>query len=462
MSTSAYPDYKDSEIEWLGQIPSHWAVKRLRFVAEINPSKFEVSHLAADTEVSFLPMEAIGEDGSLDLDRVRPLADVQTGYTFFRDGDVTIAKITPCFENGKGAAMRDLFNGIGFGTTELIVTRPKATQTTSTYLQWLFTSRPFRMAGEAFMYGAGGQKRVPDDFVRDFAIGFPPLLEQRHVVAFLDRETAKIDTLVDDQKHLIKLLKEKRQAVISQAITKGLDPDVPMKDSGVEWLGEVPAHWGHARKLVDLAANERHSFVNGPFGSDLLTGELTDEGVPVVYIRDIKPKGYQRVSEWHVTADKARQLAFCNVISGDIVIAKVGDPPGLAAIYPDEEPDGIVTQDVIRLRLNRSKAAPSYIRWLLNSQYGQTMIDDISVESTRTRVGLGEYKQLRFFVPPLQEQEELARHIDGFVAGIDRLVSEASLAATLLQERRSALISAAVTGKIDVRGQVAQSEALAA
>ena len=201
-------------------------------------------------------MEAIGEDGSLVLDRLRPIGELESGYTYFAEGDVAIAKITPCFENGKGAVMRGLHGGFGFGTTELIVARPLPKHLDSGYLHRIFTSRPFMQQGEASMYGAGGQKRVPDDFVRDFAIALPPVDEQVVINAFLDRETAKIDALIAEQQRLIELLKEKRQAVISHAVTKGLDPTVRMKDSSVEWLGQVPEHWevGKIKKYLSTCS----------------------------------------------------------------------------------------------------------------------------------------------------------------------------------------------------------------
>jgi type I restriction enzyme S subunit len=143
---------------------------------------------------------------------------------------VTVAKITPCFENGKGAVMRGLLGGFGFGTTELVVARPLAGETTSDYLHWLFISTPFRKLGEASMYGAGGQKRMPDDFVRNFKVAIPPLPEQQTIAAFLDRETGKIDDMIKavigngvgqtiDGKSLVGLLKERRSALISAAVT---------------------------------------------------------------------------------------------------------------------------------------------------------------------------------------------------------------------------------------------------
>lgn len=214
---------KDSGIAWLGEVPAHWEIKRLRFVAQLNPSKGEIAELDKETEVSFLPMEAIGDDGSLSLDRTRPIREIESGYTYFREGDVTIAKITPCFENGKGAVMRSLYGGIGFGTTELIVARPYPSGTINNYLHWLFISKWFRKHGEASMYGAGGQKRVPDDFVRNFFIGFPPIPEQEIIAVFLDQETTKLDNLTAEARRAIALLKERRSVLISAAVTGKID-----------------------------------------------------------------------------------------------------------------------------------------------------------------------------------------------------------------------------------------------
>lgn len=214
---------KDSGVEWLGEVPEHWEVKRLRFVALLNPSKSEATKLDRETEVSFLPMEAIGDDGTLSLERTRSIGEVEMGYTYFQEGDVTIAKITPCFENGKGAVMRGLFGGIGFGTTELIVARPILSHTISDYLHWIFISTPFRKLGQASMYGAGGQKRVPDDFVRNFAIAFPNAAEQKQITIFLDYEIAKIDTLTTEAQTAITLLQERRIALISSAVSGKID-----------------------------------------------------------------------------------------------------------------------------------------------------------------------------------------------------------------------------------------------
>lgn len=134
-----------------------------------------------------------------------------------------VAKITPCFENGKAAVMNGLPGGFGFGTTELIVVRPLPARAVGRYLYWVLISPDFRNPATAVMYGAGGQKRVPDEFVRDFALAMPSVPEQDAIAAFLDRETGKIDALVAEQERLIALLKEKRQALISAAVTGKID-----------------------------------------------------------------------------------------------------------------------------------------------------------------------------------------------------------------------------------------------
>jgi type I restriction enzyme S subunit len=214
---------KPSGIEWLGDVPGHWEVKRLRDVANLNPSKSEIATLERDALVSFLPMSAIGEDGSLCLDSEKSISELESGYTYFRNGDVTIAKITPCYENGKGALMHSLTQGVGFGTTELIVVRPKPEESCGEFLHFLFVSTVVRNIGESHMYGAGGQKRVPDDFVRNFATGFPPAPEQAAIAAFLDAALAKFDTLTTEAQRAIDLLQERRTALISAAVTGQID-----------------------------------------------------------------------------------------------------------------------------------------------------------------------------------------------------------------------------------------------
>jgi len=189
------------------------------------------------------------------------LEDVANGFSYFRDNDVLIAKTTPSFENGKGALAKRLINGVGFGTTELHVIRP-LDGLDKDFFFYLTYSYEFRHPGEGMMDGTAGQKRIPNDFLTDYRIALPPLPEQTAIADYLDRKTAQIDTVIAKKERLLELLSEERTTLISRAVTKGLNLDVPMKASGVEWLGEVPEGW-EAKRVKYLAVR----FSNQPWNS---------------------------------------------------------------------------------------------------------------------------------------------------------------------------------------------------
>ena len=212
---------RDSGIEWLGEIPAHWEVVRLRYLLHTNPSKNEIA-LADDAMVSFIPMEAVGEYGGLSLEIEKPLNEIGSGYTYFADNDVVVAKITPCFENGKGALASGLTNGIAFGTTELHVLRP-SDSLDHKFLFHLTMSHPFRKLGEAEMYGAGGQKRIPESFIRELRLGIPPLVEQLKIAQFIEYQVAEHERLQFQVQSAIDKLKQYRTALITNAVTGKID-----------------------------------------------------------------------------------------------------------------------------------------------------------------------------------------------------------------------------------------------
>ena len=213
---------RDSGIEWIGEVPAHWEAKRIKHVAQINPSKSELKAMPPDTLVTFLPMECIGETGQLDVRNSKPLSDVVSGYTYLAENDVISAKITPCFENGKGAVATGLLNGIAFATTEVVPFRCVGIH--NRYLYFLFLSYPFRKLAEGSMYGAAGQKRVSETFFANYKCCIPPTqAEQKEIADYLDRETERIDVLVETCETAIGLLKERRTALISAAVTGKID-----------------------------------------------------------------------------------------------------------------------------------------------------------------------------------------------------------------------------------------------
>lgn len=448
MSLPMYREYRDIGSQWLGAVPAHWSIKRLRFVVELNPSKSELAKLPKDTEVSFLPMEAIGDDGSLNVEKTRALQEVETGYTYFRDGDVTVAKITPCFENGKGALMAGLLGGIGFGTTELIVARPKSGQVSAKFLNWIFQSPRFRKQGEAWMYGAGGQKRVPDDFVRNCLWCFPPFTEQETISAFLDRETSKIDALISEQEKLLELLGEKRQATISQAVTRGLNPDVPMKGSGVEWLGEVPQHW--------TVCTLRRIFSKIEQGwSPECDNRPANDGEWGVLKTGCVNGGVFNAAENKALPDTLEPIPALEVHDGDLLMSRASGSPKLvgSATYIANPPPRLMLSDKIFRLHPRDWVLPRFLAATFISATLRFQIErSISgAEGLANNLPQSNLKEFWIVVPPRKEQEEIVTFLDTETRKLDSLKTDAERAINLLKERRSALISAAVTGKIDVR-----------
>ncbi len=368
-------------------------------------------------------MEAIGDNGAINTEFVKTLGEVENGYTYLREEDVAFAKITPCFENGKGALMRGLRNGIAFGTTELTVARAKRSKIIPQYIRWLFSSPNFRGLGEGWMYGAGGQKRVPDDFLRNFEVPLPSLLEQKSLCSFLGRETAKIDVLIEEQKRLIELLREKRQAVISHAVTKGLDPSAPMKDSGVEWLGQVPAHW-------EILALKR--LIKMQSGESITSESIEDIGpFPVFGGNGIRgfTRDYTHEGDFVLIG---RQGALC----GNINYAN-------GKFWASEH--AVVVTPILEINM-------TWLGELLRSMD----LNQYSTSAAQPGLSVEVIGNLLIPLPPGEEQEKIADLSITHMTHAERLVAEAEAAIALLQERRAALISAAVTGKIDVRGLVAQ------
>lgn len=229
----------------------NWPTTRLRYVADLNPGIRADLLQAPDVEVSFLPMDAIGEDGTLDLSRNRAVAEVRNGYSYFEEGDVAFAKVTPCFENGKGALMRGLELGAGFGTTEITVLRPKE-GTEPRFLKYVLRSEQFRQNGVGAMTGAGGLKRVPDDFTRDFKTPWPTPDEQERIANFLDEQTARIDALIAEKERLAGSLIGLRQQAVDYAILGSELPSRGQSLKGLEILGALPSSWTLSRMKFEL------------------------------------------------------------------------------------------------------------------------------------------------------------------------------------------------------------------
>lgn len=438
----AYPEYKDSGVEWLGVIPKDWSVTRIKFFSELNPSKNKLRNLPVDMEVTFLPMEAIGEQGELDTSRTKLLEEVISGYTYLEEGDVCIAKITPCFENGKGAVLKQLSNKIGFATTEVIPLRCNSPEDRK-FLYYLLTSSPFNKQAEGSMYGAGGQKRVSDNFVANYHFALPKPIERPKIAHFLDHETAKIDALIEKQQQLIALLKEKRQAVISHAVTKGLNPNVKMKDSGVEWLGDVPEHWkvgklGYYAKISNGATPNRE---NKAFWENGNIPWLNSSKINDVFVTQ---------AEQFITKDALLKTSVQPVKENDILMAITGEGQtrGRVAIC---KISATINQHLAAISITDKLIDHEFLFLWLRSQYERLRFESDGGGATKAAITCGEIGAFPVVIPTSSEQKEIVKYIFKKNDHFDGLEEKAQYQIQLLQERRTALISAAVTGKIDLR-----------
>ena len=433
-----YDAYKDAGVDWLRDIPEHWRQIRLRYLVETSPSKTEVRDKPDDLEVSFVPMESVGTDGGLDLGETKKLDDVIDGYTYFRDGDVLIAKITPCFENRKGALADGLVNGIGFGTTELHVLR-SSPQLDNRFLFYATLTHPFRKMGESTMYGAGGQKRVSDDFIRNLRWPIPPLDEQRAIAAYLDRETERIDALIDKKERLIDLLEEKRTALISRAVTKGLDDDVEMQDSGVEWLGEIPAGW----EVIPFR-----------YYCDIPKGQVDPESEEHQDRTLISPnhveQGTGKIRKLETADDQGASSGKYPVEPGDLIYSKIRPELNKVCIA-----DGhwLCSADMYPLRIRKGYDARFLKYLMLSQQFVRLMVTD-SMRVAMPKVNRETLGAARIVLPPLKEQQAIADQLDRKTSRIDDLKEKVKHGIDRLKEYRTALISAAVTGQIDVRDEI--------
>lgn len=408
--------------------PPTWPEWRLRFLLNKRRSAKERERLNDAEEVSFVPMEAVGDSGGLNLDEVRSKEDVGSGYTLFFDDDVLVAKITPCFENNKGAIAKGLCNGVAYGTTELFVLDPDE-RLEPEFLFYLTVSRGFREPGKASMKGAAGQKRVPEEFIQNFKFNLPSIEEQRLVSDYLDRETARIDGLIAEKERMLALLEEKRDALISRVVTRGLDPNAPTKPSGQEWLGEIPAHW-----LVERA---KTLFVVRDERSD----DGSEELLTVSHITGVTSRSEKDV--YMFEADDKTGYKRC--MPGDLAINTLWAWMGAMGISLLE---GIVSPDY-HVYISKGQLLPEYIDLLCRSRPFVAEVNRWSkgVWSSRLRLYPENFYEMRLPVPPQCEQHEIVQAIETDQRKANALRDSLQHSITLAKERRAALITAALTGQ---------------
>jgi type I restriction enzyme S subunit len=427
-----YPAYKDSGVEWLGEIPAHWEVKRLKLVAPARMSKLD----GKPDEATYVGLEHIESWTGRLLLETQP-ESVDSVVASFEPGDVIFGKLRPYLAK----VARPKFDGVC--TSEIIPLRP-ADGCFQDYLFFSLLNAPFIGWLDSLTYGARMPRVSPEQLGATF-MPVPTTSEQRSIAAFLDREAARIDALVAKKEQLIALLQERRTALITQAVTKGLDPNVPMKDSGTEWLGEIPAHW-QVKRLWHLTPSRRRIM----YGI-VLPGPNVDDGVPIVKGGDVSADRLRVERLNRTTREIEAGYVRSRLRGGDLVYAIRGSI-GEVAMVPDELEGANLTQDAARVSYTTATKG-HWLLYVLRSVAVFAQLEAGALGATISGINIRDLKRALVPVPPRVEQEAIAAFLNQQTAKFDVTVAKIQNAIDRLKELRTSLICAAVMGKIDVRGE---------
>ncbi|MDR6631007.1 type I restriction enzyme S subunit [Acinetobacter lwoffii] len=428
-----YAEYKDSGTDWLGEIPTHWDVqptKRFfRLIAEPAPENNDYELLSVYTEIGVKPRKELEQKGNK--------ASTTDGYWLVKKGDIVVNKLLAWM----GAVGYSEYDGVTSPAYDIL--RPTKKLNPKFY-HYLFRTKIANMEFKRWSRGIMEMRlRLYFDELGRIAMPFPTFKEQNEIVNFLDHETAKIDSLITKQEKLIELLKEKRQSVISHAVTKGLNPDVPMKDSGVEWLGKVPEHW----QLVPLKYLCTFSGGGTPTKDNL--SYWTDGNIPWVSPKDMKTFWISETQDY--ITEKAVKESSTNIVEQNslLMVVRSGILQRTIPIAINTVPV-TMNQDMKALKFGK-RVLVEYIANLIHGNTAQLLLEWSKEGATVESIEHEYLANSLIPLPSLKEQEEITQVIAKKMKVYAELTEKAKLQITLLQERRTALISSAVTGKIDVR-----------
>lgn len=422
----AYPEYKDSGVEWFDSAPAHWEIKRISYVAQLR---------SGDAIVS----EQIEAEGEYPVFGGNGLRGYTTNHT--HEGHYILI-------GRQGALCGNINYGEGkfWASEHAVVVHPFL----PVHTKWL--GETLRAMNLNQYNVSAAQPGLAVANITCLKIPFPTYAEQVAIANFLDHETAKIDTLIEKQQQLIQLLKEKRQAVISHAVTKGLNPNAPMKDSGVEWLGEVPHDWNISKfgfvktVLTDYTAN-------GSFADLKKNVNYLDEPsyARLVRLTDLRMNLENDNGVW-IDEKAYSYLSKSALFGGEFLLANVGAYAGLFYQMPTGKGNASLAPNMFMAKFDEKKVNRRFIAYVGQSDpINKQLSLNATASSAQPKLNKDNFKSVIFTFPIIEHQISIANYLDHETAKIDTLIEKADQGIKLIQERRTALISAAVTGKIDVR-----------
>lgn len=445
MSFPRYPAYKDSGVEWLGEVPQNWSVYSLKRTVDGCVNGLWGDEPDGENDIAVIRVADFERSFStVGLDKLtyRSITRKERQSRLIKSGDLLIEKSGGGEKTLVGCVVLFTHEFDAITSNFVARLRPLA-EFDSQFLCYAFGNLYHGRVNYPSVKQVTGIQNLDAESYLQERFCFPARVEQTQIARFLDHETARIDALIEEQQRLIELLKEKRQAVISHAVTKGLDPAVPLKDSGVEWLGEVPAHWVVAGlKWYWSVTDCKH-----------ITAEFVDEGIPLASIREVQSRYVALDNAKQTTEVFYRQLIEGGrvLVAGDLIFSR-NATVGEVAQVADWHPPFAMGQDVCVLKKQYEWLSSDYLQAALRSPVVMVQLDNLMIGSTFKRVNVEDIRGIIVPMPPQGEQKIIAEYLIEKTEMFNSMLGEAQNTIALLQERRSALISAAVTGKIDVRG----------
>ena len=444
----AYPEYKPSGVEWLGKVPNHWSTPKISYLMEYIGSGTTPKTTNTEYYNGDIPWVTTGEL------REGVILDTKKKVTKLAIQDNSALKMHPV--NSIVMAMYGATIGrlakLGIEATTnqaCCVLLPSKKIETDFLYYWLMCHRKEIIE---LSYG-GGQPNISQDTVANLKVTLPPSDEQTEIVKFLNIELSRIDTLISEKENFIKLLQEKRQALISHVVTKGLDDNVKMKPSGVEWIGEIPEHWSTSSVRNCILA-KKLEVQDGNHGElHPIADDYVDVGIPFLMANNIRSGAIDNINSKKISKEQADSLRIGFAKAGDMLLTHKGTV-GEVALIPEsiEDPYWMLTPQVTYYRWDKEEYIPKYFYYLFQSSVIASQLELIGGgQSTRAYIGIVAQRDLKLVLPSLTEQKNICVYLDLKTEKLNVLLKETMKSIHLLKEHRTALISAAVTGKIDVR-----------
>jgi len=437
-----YAEYKDSGIEWIGDIPIHWNLIRLKYLckSKLMYGANESADFEDPSQPRYIRITDFGDDGKLKDETFKSLPYEKAESYLLEDGDVLFARSGATV--GKTFQFKN-YNGLACFAGYLIKASPNEEMMLSDFIYFYTKSRVYENWKNSIFNQATIQNIGADKY-NDLLISLPSIQEQRSIATYLNDKTSQIDTLIEKKRQMIELLKEERTAIINQAVTKGINPDAEMKDSGIEWLGEVPKHWDV--KKIKHVSTKIGSGITPKGGADV----YQTSGIPLLRSQNVHFTGLKLEDVAYITQEIHDSMSNSEVFDGDVLLNITGASIGRCYYAKKIILPANVNQHVCIIRPN-GYIITEYLYLVLSSFLGQFQIEHCQTGANREGLNFEQLKNFTIPLPPIFEQKKIIGNTYAHLNKIDKTIALTEKEISLIEEYQTVLINEAVTGKIDIR-----------